>query len=152
MQARTSSILYVPQFVKNSAFTPRWEKEKKKDKWIIQTCNCKELCYSHTITTSDQLVPSGLDVTEVVPTPFPICKHHYFATKNKANQTTKCNTSLRNALVSSCLNSNLINKYLLEQTGFEGNLLHYSLHINPLTMDLVSSANLAAVDARVAGF
>ena len=33
---------------------------------------------------------------------------------------------LKNAPVRSCPNSNLINKYLLEQTGFEGNLTNNS--------------------------
>ena len=33
----------------------------------------------------------------------------------------QCATLIRNAPVRSCPDSNLINKYLLEQTGFEGN-------------------------------
>ena len=67
----------VSRLVKNPAFIPRWEKEKEKENCIIQTCNGKDLHYSHTIS-SDELIAFGFDIHNVIPTPFPLCKYHYF--------------------------------------------------------------------------
>ncbi len=72
----------VSRLVKNSAFTPRWEKEKQYETCVIQSCNGKDLHYSHTIT-SDELIAFGLDIPDIIPTPFPLCKHHYYTVKKK---------------------------------------------------------------------
>ena len=119
----------VSRLVKNPAFTPRWAKEKQKDNCIIQTCTGIDLHYSTTIS-GDELTELGFDIPNIIPTTVPLCKHHYFLAKKKQakpqTHCSMCNTSTRNAPVRSCPDSNLINKYLLEQTGFEGNLSKFS--------------------------
>ena len=55
---------------------------------------------------------------------------NYFLVKNKQakpqTHCPMCNISIKNVPVRSCPNSNLINKYLLEQMGYEGNLTNNS--------------------------
>ncbi len=80
--------------------------------------------------TSDELIAFGLDIPDVIPTPFPLCKHHYYTVEKKIEKPQThcpmCNISVRNIHVRSCPNSDLINKILLQQTGFEGNLSNSS--------------------------
>ncbi len=72
------------------------------------------------------LAASGLDIPNIILTPLPLCKHHHFVAKNKQfkpqTHCPMCNTSIRNLPVRACPNSEVINKYLLEHTGFEGTI------------------------------
>ncbi len=143
----------VSRLVKNSAFTPRWEKEKQYETCVIQSCNGKDLHYSHTIT-SDELIAFGLDIPDVIPTPFPLCKHHYYTVKKKIakpqTHCPMCNISVRNIHVRSCPNSDLINKILLQQTGFEGNLSNSSkvcFSCYKCQLELLKETQLSSTDS-----
>lgn len=97
--------------------------ERKRE---IANCDNESFSCSSTIGVED-LTQLGLCTPDaILPALLPLRKHHYFLAKNKQTPVQThclmCNMSIRNSLVRSCPDSDLINRYLLEQTSFEGNL------------------------------
>ena len=114
----------VSRLVKNPAFTPRWEKEKQNEKCIIRSCKSKELHHSNTIM-GEELIELGFEIPNIIPTPSPICKHHYYvATEEKPgppniSYETKCNEKVLDQ-VAEHINTSFhtqIRKYLQEDTS-----------------------------------
>ncbi len=90
-------------------------------KSFVANCDGESFPRSTTIGVDD-LTQLGLCTPDaVLPVPLHLCKHHYFLAKNKKiTHCPMCNMSLRNSLLTSCPDTDSINRYLLEQTGFEG--------------------------------
>ncbi len=113
----------ISRLVKDPSYVPRWGKKVNKENCFVANCDGESFSRSTTIGIDD-LTKLGLCTPDaVLPVPLPLCKHHYFLAKNKQinvqTHCPMCNMSIR---LRSCPESDSINRYLLEQTGFEGHV------------------------------
>ena len=107
--------------VKNPHIKPRWEKRERKENCCIPMCSNVSFTLSK-ITCSEQI--SQMFQCETVPHPTPLCQQHYHIVyetlQPKSTHCCTCNSALRNTHKRTCPNPKEIQKYLVENTGFDG--------------------------------
>ena len=117
----------ITRVLADNAYTPRWEKAKERSK--CNTC-CITQCSQNVFASfskarSDKLrcafKTAGLKCTTLeIPTPTPLCKHHYHVVYNLVQPTqmhcVTCGTSLKHSNPKLCPNPEVIKKYLQENT------------------------------------
>lgn len=103
----------------------RWVTSNKEN-CFIPTCDGEQFTLSNSITMTELNELGLCNAVANVPSPLPLCKHHYYLAKNKQVKTQThcptCNVSLRTSKTRMCPDSEAINTYLNEKTGFVGKL------------------------------
>lgn len=115
----------ISRLLKDSSHPPRWEKGKP-----INCCvpSCSEAFFSHyKVGYTEQLISIMHTMgCSAVPTPIPLCKHHYHVIYDqlqpKQTHCQTCNANLKNTTVRTCPNPPKITCYLQEETNFEGEI------------------------------
>ena len=116
-----SRVVTLPRYV------PRWERLRKT--CYIATC-CEEVFASISTKVANQaeiqtaMETTGLAISEDIPVPTPLCKHHYHTIYNilQPSQThcVTCGLPLKGHNPRSCPKPELIEQHLKENTGFQG--------------------------------
>ena len=136
MQVRLDTYICKPckdditRVLANPNHVPRWTKGDK-EKCCIS--NCRENVFTRGRLGSIQQIEAaleaiGLQTLADIPVPTPLCKQHYHQVYNLLQPTQtnclNCGMSLRHASPSPrpCPNPVMIEKYLQDNTGFEGNV------------------------------
>ena len=113
----------IGRLTRDANVTPRWEKQKREKKCCVDMCD--NTCYSvSSVGTREQI--ACILKCELVPYPTPLCHQHYHyvydTLQSKATRCCTCNATLRNARKRVCPDSETIQKYLMQNTGFEGTI------------------------------
>ena len=125
----------VTRVLANSKYIPRWAKGSCSSARNTHDCcvhNCKGAAFvSTTLGNSDQMkhafISTGIKCShEIIPTPTPLCKYHYHVLYTVLNsvqrQCATCGTWLKYTSHRSCPKPEVIQEYLKEHTGFEGQI------------------------------
>ena len=116
----------ITKMIKNPGYVPRWAREERKGHCCIPSCTNAAFVKSKIATIEETTQILNLDKGDDVPFPTPMCKRHYHKVydtlQNKQTHCCTCGSSLRSAPFRICPNAMHIQKYLRENTGFEGNL------------------------------
>ena len=120
----------ITRVMSNTDHVPRWAKTPAEK--YCSVVECKDTVFSALHKTSSQeieqlFISCGLrSTTPSIPIPTPLCKHHYHLIYNKVEprqvHCITCGTSLRNAKSKACPQPTIIEPYLRENMGFEGNI------------------------------
>ncbi len=122
----------ITRVLADSTYKPRWEKLKESSK--STTCciaQCTEIAFALLHRARDEL-QSTLETTGLkcsiseIPTPTPLCQRHYHLVYKsvQCHQThcVTCSTSLKHSNPKSCPQPAVIEKYLQENTGYDGHI------------------------------
>ena len=113
----------IGRMVKNPDTKPRWEKNERKENCCIPMCGNVSFTISK-IASSEQV--SHIFQCDTLPHPTPLCKQHYHNVyemlQPKNTHCCTCNATLRNVQRRTCPNPKEIQKYLVENTGFDGTI------------------------------
>jgi hypothetical protein len=86
---------------------------------------CTDTCFSVLRVGTGEQVANILEC-ESLPYPTPLCQRHYHLVydvlQSKYTHCCTCNSTLRNVRKRVCPNPEVIQKYLVENTGFEGSI------------------------------
>ena len=120
----------ITRVMSNADHVPRWTKTPAEKYCCV--VECKDTVFSALHKTSSQeieqlFISCGLrSTTPSIPIPTPLCKHHYHLIYNKVEpRQVHCityGTSLRNTKSKACPQPTIIEPYLRENMGFEGNI------------------------------
>ena len=124
----------VTRVLANSKDTPRWAKgscSSARHTWLLCTQLQGAAFVSTMLGNSDQMkhafISTGIKCShEIIPTPTPLCKYHYHILYTVLNsvqrQCATCDTWLKYTSHRSCPKPEVIQEYLKEHTGFEGQI------------------------------
>ena len=116
----------IGRLIKDPHIRPRWEREKT-EKLEKQCCvpACTDTCFSVLRVGTGEQVANILEY-ESLPYPTPLCQRHYYMVydmlPSKYTHCCTCNSTLRNVQKRVCPNPEVIQKYLTQNTGFEGSI------------------------------
>ena len=117
----------ITKVLSDSMFVPRWKKSNDKRECCIQQCSNTVFASLH--KTSEQVQSAiqsgGLKCSlSTVPTPAPLCKHHYHLVYNLLQPTQihciTCGMSLKHSNTRLCPQPKFIENHLKENMGFVG--------------------------------
>ena len=121
----------ISKVLMNSSHVPRWtlRREKIINKCIVDKCN-DDSFVSTKVCTADELRKVfdsvQLQCSVHIPTPTPLCKHHYHKVYNSLVPTQKncttCNISLKHSNSRPCPQPDVIMNHLRVHTSFNGNI------------------------------
>ena len=118
----------ITRLTKNPDHQPRWAKQQQS---VCCLPGCTEPTFSHSkMATQEQLGliahTLGCSSLPTLPIPTPLCKHHYHLIYNTLQPTQTqcptCGTWLKITTARFCPDPHCIQKYLHENTGFEGRI------------------------------
>ncbi len=122
----------VTRVLADNTYKPRWEKLKESiEKTTCCIAHCTEAVFASLHRASDQLHSTmetiGLKCSaSEIPTPTPLCQHHYHLVYKtvQPHQThcATCGTSLKHSNPRSCPQPTVIEKYLQENTDYDGHI------------------------------
>lgn len=115
----------------NASHIPRWKKKNPiTDKCCVR--GCSDICFAHskmqifTTPTAEQLKDIDIVLDENMPSPTPLCNHHYHTLYHmiQPHQTNcaTCGVSLKHVTSRTCPNAAVIRKHLCDSAAFEGTL------------------------------
>ena len=123
----------VTRVLLNPCYVPRWRKgtaSSKSSNCCVVNCNNTVFAVS-AVATSDELQnafdSTGLKcASEVIPTPTPLCKHHYHVVygelQSRQKRCVTCGSRLKQSNHRPCPKPDVIQVHLQDMTGFEGEI------------------------------
>ena len=119
----------ITKVLSSDSFVPRWQKVEEKANKTCSVKNCTDKVFAslHKATETDiekAFDTCNLQSLDPIPTPTPLCKHHYHTVYNLMHPTqthcVMCGLSLRHTTPKLCTQTQIIELHLKENTGFEG--------------------------------
>jgi hypothetical protein len=121
----------ITRMISNDAYVPRWEKERRR-KNMCCIAQCPEIAMASLHKASSEQLQSALETVGLecfapeIPTPTPLCKHHYHLIYNLVQPTqthcVTCGTSLKHSSPKVCPQPEVVEKHLRENTDFDGHI------------------------------
>ena len=118
----------VTRVVADPSHTPRWERGRTNSKSPCCVLNCTTLSFAHATISTGGLPPDIKFMTHPLPTPTPLCKHHYHAVYGVLQTWQRnCRTCGRRLQVGNdrpCpeLEVHVVQAYLHQHTDFIGDI------------------------------
>ena len=142
--------------VADPSHTPRLERGRTNSKSPSCVLNCTALSFAHaTIISSGMLPPDIKFTTHPLPTPTPLCKHHYHAVygvlQTRQRNCRICGRRLHEGNDRPCPEPEVVQAYLYDHTYFIGDVAKNPMkdHLHPKAQDNILPITICCMHASM---